>query len=406
MQYDVTIIGAGIVGLATAYQLSQQRPDLNICIVEKESGVAAHQTGHNSGVIHSGIYYNPGGTRAVHCRRGYQQLLAFCDQHEVPYEICGKVIVATDAQEQAKLDEILSNGIANGLTGIRKISRAELLEIEPYAKGGMEAIWVPQSGIINYKKVAQKYFDIIAAQGATALFGAAVKRIEERANENVVITDKAAVKTRIVVSCAGLYSDKVAAMTMQRLGIQILPFRGEYYDLKPERQHLVNNLIYPTPNPNFPFLGVHFTRMIEGGIEAGPNAVLAFKREGYSRWDFAAPEFFETLAFRGFRRLAAKHWQDGLEEMKRSYIKSAFVRSLQRLIPEIQAEDLTRGGAGVRAMACDAQGNMIDDFLFFEDKNIIHVGNAPSPAATASLAIGETIASKVMGRLEEGSIGR
>ncbi|MBK7870794.1 MAG: L-2-hydroxyglutarate oxidase [Saprospiraceae bacterium] len=406
--YDVTIIGAGIVGLATAYQLLERRPDLKICMLEKENGVARHQTGHNSGVIHSGIYYKPGGTRAVHCQRGYKLMLEFAEKQGIPYDICGKIIVATNAAEQAKLDEILQRGIANGMKELRKVGREELLEIEPYAKGGVEAIWVPQAGIINYKKVAEKYLEIVEQRGATAFFGAKVQQIIQGDVECVVISQSAEARSKIVVNCAGLYSDKVANMTVSHhayrqasRSIQILPFRGEYYELIPEKQYLVRNLIYPTPNPKFPFLGVHFTRMIEGGIEAGPNAVLAFKREGYSRWDFDRKEFFETLSFPGFRKIAAKYWRDGLEEMRRSYFKSAFVKSLQKLVPEIQSEDLRPGGAGVRAMACDAEGNIIDDFLIFEDKNIINVCNAPSPAATASLAIGETIAQKVLRRLNE-----
>lgn len=397
MIYDVMIIGAGIVGLATAYQLLEYQPGLKICIVEKENGVAQHQTGHNSGVIHSGIYYKPGGTRAVHCKRGYQLLLEFADKHDITYDICGKVIVATNATEQVKLEEILQRGIANDLKGIRKLSRAELLEREPYAKGGVEAIWVPQAGIINYKTVAEKYLQLIVQRGATALFDAKVQQIRQFGDELFVLTDSKEIQTRVLVNCAGLYSDKVAALTSTRRDIQIVPFRGEYYDIKPEKQYLVRNLIYPTPNPNFPFLGVHFTRMIGGGVEAGPNAVLAFKREGYKRSDFDSKEFFETLAFPGFRKIAMKYWRDGLEEMRRSYFKSAFVKSLQKLVPDIQSDDLQPGGAGVRAMACDKAGNIIDDFLILKDKNVINVCNAPSPAATASLAIGETIAKRVMG---------
>ncbi len=401
MHYDVTIIGAGIVGLATAYQLLERRPDLKICILEKEDAVARHQTGHNSGVIHSGIYYRPGSMRAVHCRRGYGLLLDFAQEHGVPYDICGKVIVATDAAEQAKLDEILQRGLANGLAGIRKINRAELLEIEPYAQGGVEAIWVPQAGIINYRQVAAQYLEIIGKRGATTIFRSKVKQIRASTVKCVVVSERAEISSTYVVNCAGLYSDKVAALTEAHRDIQILPFRGEYYKIKPERQHLVRNLIYPTPNPNFPFLGVHFTRLISGGIEVGPNAVLAFRREGYRRWDFDAKEFFEILTFPGFQKIAAKYWRDGLEEMRRSYFKSAFLKALQRLVPEIRADDLQPGSAGVRAMACDAQGNMIDDFLIFEDGNVINVCNAPSPAATASLAIGETVAGKVLTRMEK-----
>ncbi len=397
--YDITIIGAGIVGLATAYQLLAQQPDLKICIIEKEAGPAQHQTGHNSGVIHSGIYYPPGGTRALHCQRGYRLLLEFAQMHDIPHDICGKVIVATNEAENARLDTILERGFANGMTGIRRISREELLEKEPHATGGIAAIWVPQAGIIHYRTVAEKYLDIVQSQGATAHFQAKVQQIKIQERELVVVADKVEAITRLVINCAGLYSDKVAALSAPPRGIQILPFRGEYYNLKPERQYLVRNLIYPTPNPNFPFLGVHFTRMIQGGIEAGPNAVLAFRREGYHRSDFHAQELLETLAFSGFRRIVRKYWRDGLAELKRSYFKSAFVQSLQTLVPDIRAEDLTPGGAGVRAMACDATGNLIDDFLIFEDDRVINVCNAPSPAATASLAIGETIAGKARIRL-------
>ena len=399
MTYDVTIIGAGIVGLATAYQLLERQPDLKVCVVEKEHGEAQHQTGHNSGVIHSGIYYKPGGTRALHCQRGYRMMVDFAEKNGIPFDICGKVIVATNAIEQAKLDEILQRGIANGLGGIKKINRAALLEIEPYARGGIAAIWVPQAGIINYKSVGSQYLKIIKNRGATALFAAKVEQIKRLEKEMILVTHRQEVQTKLVVNCAGLYSDKVAALTEPHRNIQILPFRGEYYKIKPEKQYLVRNLIYPTPNPNFPFLGVHFTRMIQGGIEAGPNAVLAFKREGYHRWDFDGKEFFETIAFPGFRKIAAKYWQDGWEELKRSYFKSAFVKSLQKLVPDIQSEDLLPGGAGVRAMACDASGNMMDDFLIFENDQVINVYNAPSPAATASLAIGETIANKVAKQL-------
>ncbi len=405
MKYDVVVIGAGIVGLATAYQLLEQQPDLKIGVVEKEDGAARHQTGHNSGVIHSGIYYKPGGTRAVHCQRGYKQMLEFAQQHDIPHDICGKVIVATNAAEQAKLDEILQRGIANEMQGIRKINREALLEIEPHAKGGVEAIWVPQAGIINYKQVAEKYLEIIKQRGATALFGTKVQDIRQSESENIVISDSNEIHTRVVVNCSGLYSDKVAAFVAAHRQIQIIPFRGEYYEIKSAKQYLVRNLIYPTPNPNFPFLGVHFTRVIQGGVEAGPNAVLAFKREGYSRWDFDGKEFFETLTFRGFQKLAAKYWRDGLEEMRRSYFKKHFVASLQKLVPEIQSEDLHPGGAGVRAMACDKDGNVIDDFLIFEDGNVINVCNAPSPAATASLAIGETIAGKVIKKLGDSGMG-
>lgn len=399
MKYDVTIIGAGIVGLATAYQLSARRPDLKLCIIDKETGVARHQTGHNSGVIHSGIYYKPGGSKAINCRRGYHYLLAFCEKYQVPYEICGKVIVATREEELPRLEKILQTGRANDLEGIRMLSKEETHEIEPHVRA-LRAIWVPQAGIINYLHVAETYWRVLQQHGAEGWFQAQVSSIEQRPDELIIHTARGEVHTQRLVTCGGLHSDKLIQMTQDWTDVQVLPFRGEYYELTPEKQHLVNNLIYPVPNPNFPFLGVHYTRMIGGGIEAGPNAVLAFKREGYSRWDIHLQELWETLTFPGFRKIAARYWRDGLDEIVRSYSKQAFVKALQHLIPEIGSSDLHRGNAGVRAMACDRNGNLIDDFLIVEqDNRIIHVGNAPSPAATASLSIGETVANKVLAQM-------
>jgi L-2-hydroxyglutarate oxidase len=399
MKYDITIIGAGIVGLATAFQLSRRRPGLKLCVIDKEQEVAAHQTGHNSGVIHSGIYYRPGGSKALNCRRGYRYLLDFCDQYGVPYDLCGKVIVATREEELPRLDKILETGRANGLEGIRMLSREETLEIEPHVRA-LRSILVPQAGIVNYRRVAETYWRELQDRGAEGYFGARVGSIEQRPDELIVHTSRGEVQTERLITCGGLYSDKLIRMTQDWRDVQVLPFRGEYYELTPEKQGLVNNLIYPVPNPNFPFLGVHFTRMIEGGIEAGPNAVLAFSREGYSRWDVNMPELWETLRFPGFRKIALRYWQDGLDEMVRSYSKRAFVKALQHLIPEVGPGDLHRGGAGVRAMACDRRGNLIDDFLIVEqDHRIMHVGNAPSPAATASLAIGEIVAEKLTAQL-------
>jgi len=396
---DVAIIGAGIVGLATAFQLSARKPDLRIVLIDKEDGVARHQTGHNSGVIHSGIYYTPGGTRAEHCRKGYAMLLDFCERYDVPFDICGKVIVAANAREQVQLDHIFQRGVANGLEGIRKINASELTEIEPHVKG-VEAIWVPQAGITDYKLVAGKYLELVTDQGGRALFGAKVLNILDDNGLKLILTERGELRAKLVINCAGLYSDRVATMTIPRLALKILPFRGEYYELVPEKQHLVRNLVYPVPNPDFPFLGVHFTRMINGGIEAGPNAVLAFKREGYSRWQVDLPELLETLAYSGFRNLARKYWRNGLNELRRSYSKKAFVKALQHLIPEISGNDVRRYSAGVRAMACGVEGNLSDDFLIYEQPGVINVCNAPSPAATASLAIGETIAAKALKQFE------
>ncbi|AEE51266.1 L-2-hydroxyglutarate oxidase [Haliscomenobacter hydrossis] len=399
MKKEVLIIGGGIVGLATAWRLMEARPDLKVTVLEKEPELATHQTGHNSGVIHSGIYYRPGTLRARNCMEGYGELLRFCDEHAIPYDICGKIIVATRPEELPHLDKILDHGLQNGLKDIRRISAAETREHEPHVNV-VESLWVPQAGIINYRKVANKYAELITARGGVIRTGFKVTSIKRSDNEITVIGEAGEVSGDLLISCAGLYADKVAKMTGQKIpGIQILPFRGEYYELKPEKQYLVNNLIYPVPNPEFPFLGVHYTRMIEGGIEAGPNAVLAFRREGYSRWDLDLPELLETLSYPGFMRLAAKHWRYGWGEMYRSFSKSAFVKALQHLIPEVGYDDLQRGGAGVRAMACDLEGKLIDEFLIFEDHNIINVCSAPSPAATASLAIGKTIAGKALERV-------
>lgn len=400
MQYDVAIIGAGIVGLATAYQLTEKQPGLRVAVIDKAMGVARHQTGNNSGVIHSGIYYTPGGSKALNCARGYRYLLDFARVHDIPHDVCGKVIVATRPDEVPRLEKILNTGQANGLEGIRMITREECREIEPHVDA-IKAIWVPQSGIISYRSVAEQYMQLLQNREGEALLGHKVLDIDLRPGQGTVITDQGDVSCKLVINCAGLYSDKIAQLTMPEIDLQILPFRGEYYELRPEKKYLVNNLIYPVPNPNFPFLGVHFTRMIGGGIEAGPNAVLAFKREGYSRYDIDPKELWETLSYPGFHQIARKYWRDGLNELYRSYSKSAFVRALQHLIPEITEADLIRGGAGVRAMACGPDGTLIDDFLFLEKPGVINVCNAPSPAATASLAIGETVADKALKHLKD-----
>jgi (S)-2-hydroxyglutarate dehydrogenase len=396
--FDITVIGAGIVGLATAHKAITQNPSLKVCVIEKEDKIAQHQTGHNSGVIHSGIYYKPGSLKAINCQKGYQQLIDFCKDYGIKHDLCGKVIVATSENERGSLDNIYKRGLENGLTGIKKISAQEVKEIEPHVRC-VEGIWVPQTGIIDYKDVSAKYAELIVQNGGTLFLGEKVLNIHTSNNETVVITNKQEITSKIVVNCGGLYSDKVAKYTNKDIDVQIIPFRGEYYDLKKEKEYLVKNLIYPVPNPDFPFLGVHYTRMIHGGIEAGPNAVLAFKREGYSRWDINMKELFETLFFSGFQKVATKYWDEGWMEMKRSYSKRLFVKALQTLIPEIQAEDVERSGAGVRAQACDGAGNLLDDFAIFEKGNIINVCNAPSPAATSSLAIGETIAMKAIEKL-------
>lgn len=395
MKIDFTIIGAGIVGLSTAYHLKRQNADLNVIVLEKESDLATHQTGHNSGVIHSGIYYKPGSLKAINCKKGYDQLIQFCDENAIQYDLCGKIIVATEKEELATLTTILERGIANGLEGIKKINTQEIKEIEPHC-AGIEGLWVPQTGIIDYVAVSKKYAELFEKLGGQIQFNQKVIGIKNHNGVIVIQTETSEFQTQKVVNCAGLYSDKVAKMAHKNLDVQILPFRGEYFSIKKEKEHLVNNLIYPVPNPNFPFLGVHFTRMINGGVEAGPNAVMAFAREGYTNKTINWKELKETLGHSGFQKVALKYWKDGMYEMYRSYSKSAFTKALQRLIPEIQKDDLEHQTAGVRAQACDSKGNLSDDFLIFEENNIINVCNAPSPAATSSLAIGESIANLVL----------
>lgn len=397
MKYDIAIIGAGIVGLATAYRISQKNPRLTICLIEKEKGVAQHQTGHNSGVIHSGIYYKPGSLKALNCKKGYDELLIFAKEYGIRHDVCGKVIVATKDSERVLLDNIYRRGIENGMTGIRKISTRETKEIEPYVNA-VESIWVPQTGIIDYMGMSLKLAELIENQGHKIYFNRKTTGMTTQSGSTLVHTEGGDLEAKLVITCAGLYADKVTKMLEPKADFQVLPFRGEYFEIIPEKQYLVKNLIYPVPNPNFPFLGVHFTRMAKGGVEAGPNAVLSYRREGYSRWDIHFGELFETLRFRGFQKIASKYWREGLDEMYRSYSKRAFVKALQNLIPEITEEDLKEGGSGVRAQACDSAGNLVDDFWFIENQHVINVCNAPSPAATACLAVGDIVAEKALKR--------
>jgi (S)-2-hydroxyglutarate dehydrogenase len=397
LKYDIIIIGGGIVGLATALKSLQANPKLKLLIIEKEREIAAHQTGHNSGVIHSGLYYKPGSLKARNCINGYHQLIQFCEQEEVPYELCGKIVVATKPHEIPIMEKLLERGKQNGLTGLKRLQQEELKEYEPHV-AGLAGIYVPQTGIIDYKTVAQKYAEKIQQAGGEIALGEKVLDIRRKGTTSRVITQRNAYETQLVINCAGLYSDKVAMMTKQQLNLRIIPFRGEYYKLKKEKENLVRNLIYPVPDPNFPFLGVHFTRMMKGGVEAGPNAVLAFKREGYHKSDIELRELLESLSWPGFQKVAMKYWQTGVGEMYRSFSKKAFTKALQNLLPEIQEEDLVEGGAGVRAQACDRKGGLIDDFLILEDEHVINVCNAPSPAATSSLSIGETVAGLAMKR--------
>ncbi len=395
--YDITIIGGGIVGLATALQLKTINPHLSILLLEKENELAKHQTGNNSGVIHSGLYYKPGSLKATNCIHGYHLLIDFCRQHEIAFDLCGKIVIASDEKELPLLETLFTRGQQNGLQNLKKLAKEELLDYEPHV-AGIAGIFVPQTGIVDYKIVAQKYGQLIQEKGGQINLGERVLDIQSSENKVVVITQKSNYTTKLVINCAGLYSDKVARMTVPELNVKIIPFRGEYYKLKKEKEYLVKNLIYPVPDPNFPFLGVHFTRMAKGGVEAGPNAVLAFKREGYKKSDISFSELAETLAWPGFQKVAGKYWRTGFGEMYRSFSKSAFTKALQKLIPEIQENDLVEGGAGVRAQACDREGGLVDDFLILEEKHVINVCNAPSPAATSSLAIGETVSKLALSR--------
>lgn len=396
--FDIAVIGAGILGLSTAYSLLRNDSSLKICIVEKESSAAMHQTGHNSGVIHSGIYYKPGSLKAVNCIRGYKMLIEFCAEYNVPFDICGKVISATDESEFERMEELLRRGMANGLEGCRLINSQEISEIEPHAFG-LKGIFVPQTGIVDYRVVCSKLVQLTSERNCTMFFGEKVRVMHCDTRSISIRTDRQTLNAKLCIACAGLHSDRIAEISGAKPGFRIIPFRGEYYKLRSGRESLVKNLIYPVPDPRFPFLGVHFTRRIDGSVEAGPNAVLAFKREGYKKNDFNLRDSFDTLTFPGFRKLALRYTGTGLDEFRRSYSKGLFTRSLQRLLPSIKEEDLINGGAGVRAQACDKEGNLIDDFLILEDERMINVCNAPSPAATASLSIGETISEKAIRKL-------
>jgi len=393
MSYDFIIVGAGIVGLSTAYKLSLRYPDLNILVLEKENRVAAHQTGNNSGVIHSGIYYKPNSYRAKNCVDGRHQLVDFCREHEVDYEICGKVIVAADEEDIPRLNDIYKTGQVNQIEGIKSIGPRELAEIEPHASG-VKAIHVPCAGIVDYTGVCRQLRRLIEDSGHEVLCGQEVRHITNRGGDLTVSTGTDRFTGRHLINCAGLYSDHVARSAGIRPDIQIVPFRGEYFELKPEARHLVKGLIYPMPNPAFPFLGVHFTRMTTGGVECGPNAVFAFKREGYDKISFDLNETIETLNFPGFINLARKHWKMGLGEWYRSFSKKTFVKDLQKLVPAIRPEHLRVSPAGVRAMALKPNGDILDDFQFEVTENEIHILNAPSPAATAGLAIGDEVVAR------------
>jgi L-2-hydroxyglutarate oxidase len=391
--YDFAIIGGGIVGLSTGISLSQCYPNARIVVLEKESRLAYHQTGHNSGVIHSGIYYKPGSFKAKFTRSGNCSMVTFCREHGIDHEVCGKVIIATEEKELPLLENLYQRGLENGLN-VTKLSPEKAKEIEPHVRC-LAGIWVPTSGIVDFSQVCDKYADLIESQGGELYLNAKVEKIFETSKGQVLETNNGTFETRFTINCAGLHSDRVAKLGKINPPAKIVPFRGEYYELKPEKRYLVKNLIYPVPNPAFPFLGVHFTRMIDGSVHAGPNAVLSFKREGYNKTDFNLRDFAEMITYPGFWKLAAKHANEGIQEMLRSFSKAAFVHSLQKLIPEVQADDILPTHSGVRAQALMNDGKLVDDFLIIKAHNAIHICNAPSPAATASLEIGKAIVEQI-----------
>jgi (S)-2-hydroxyglutarate dehydrogenase len=395
---DVVIIGGGIVGLATAFQILEAQPQTKLLLLEKELKLAAHQTGNNSGVLHSGLYYKPGSEKARLSVEGLKQMTAFCRDHGVAHEICGKIVVATSAEELPCLENLWERGTANGLLGLRKLNPAQIKEIEPHANG-LAAIHVPQEGIVDYPGVCEKLGGIIRQRGGEIRLGALVEKIIFNGGEKIIETSAGNFRARFAVACGGLHGDRLVKAAGQKPAAKIIPFRGEYFQIKPARQHLVRHLIYPVPDPKFPFLGVHFTRLIHGGIEAGPNAVLAFAREGYKWTDVNLRDLAESLCFPGLWKFLAKYPSLCGYEIRRSFSKAEFTRSLQKLVPEIGADDLETGGAGVRAQAMTADGKLIEDFHFEEAAGILHVVNAPSPAATASLAIGKKISDRVLAQI-------
>ncbi len=393
-KYDVLIVGGGIVGMATALKLSEQTK-ARIAVIEAEKHVAAHQTGNNSGVIHSGLYYRPGSLKAKNCVEGRKAMYAFCEKHDIPHDRCGKLVVATHEEEIPRMKDLFERGQANGLEGLRWLKGEELKEYEPHVNG-IAGLLVPETGIVDYTKVTETMARLVQEAGHDVFTDHRFESLKKHSDYLEVITSQRTFEASHLVNCGGLQSDRIARKCGVDPGLKIVPFRGEYYKIKPEKRYLVKNLIYPVPDPEFPFLGVHFTRMIDGGREAGPNAVLAFKREGYSKFSFSLKDTLETFTYPGFLHLAGKYLKTGLAEYYRSFFKPAFVKALQRLIPEIRSEDLEPGGAGVRAQALEKNGFLVDDFRIVEAERMIHVLNAPSPAATASLSIGKTIAEMVV----------
>ena len=397
--YDITIIGGGIIGTATALSILKNK-SLKLLLLEAESSLAAHQTGNNSGVVHSGLYYKPGSLKAANCTIGREMMYAFCEKYNIPFDKCGKIVVATSKEEIPALNMLEERGKANGLTGIKRLSAFEIKEYEPHALG-IDGLFVPQTGIVDYVAVTNKYAELIREKGGEIKTNSKLISVKKDGSELVLTTEHEDYRTKFIVNCAGLQSDRIAKLFGVDPKLQIIPFRGEYYQLKKEKQYLVNNLIYPVPDPQFPFLGVHFTRMINSGVEAGPNAVLAFKREGYKKTDFSFRDILEMNLYPGFWKMAAKYYKMGFLEFRRSFSKELFVQSLQKLIPEIHINDIEVGGAGVRAQALERDGKLVDDFRIVEAERMVHVLNAPSPAATASLSIGKTISEMVIKRFNE-----
>jgi (S)-2-hydroxyglutarate dehydrogenase len=393
-KYDVVVIGAGVVGLATALELTRRFPSHRILVLDKETSVAAHQTGHNSGVIHSGLYYKPGSMKARLAVSGAEAMIAFCREHAIPHQICGKVVVATEESELPGLEELYRRGVANGVPGLRMLDAAALREIEPHATG-IRAIHVPSAGITDYRLVSEKYAELIVAAGGEVRLGTRVDALERADGITILRSRDQEFHARYVINCAGLQGDRISHMAGAKLDLQIVPFRGEYYEIVPEKRHLCRGLIYPVPDPRFPFLGVHFTLHVNGAVEAGPNAVLAFAREGYSKTSFDLADTVEMATYPGLWKLVFKYWAAGAEEYYRSLVKPAFVRALQKLLPELRSEDVHPGGAGVRAMPLYTDGRLADDFAFVESDRMMHVCSVPSPAATTSLLIGRAIVDRV-----------
>ena len=390
-QYDIVIIGGGILGLSTAMQLLERSPQWRVAVVEKEEELATHQTGHNSGVMHSGIYYRPGSHKAQFCVAGLNNMVKFCEENEIEFQQCGKVIVALHESELGRLQDLYERGTANGVPDLEIVGPERLKEIEPHT-AGVRALWAPHTGIVDFTKVAAAFANKFHQAGGDIFTGAAVKKITRSTGSVALETTKGTLQAKYLINCAGLYADKVASMTGENIGVRIIPFRGEYYTLRQESHHLVSGLIYPVPDPQFPFLGVHFTRNIKGHVEAGPNAVMALRREGYRKRDFSLGDSLGNLAYPGFWKMALKYWKIGMGEVYRSYSRRVFLRDLQRLLPEIQNSDLASGGSGVRAQAVARDGSLLDDFSIIQSGDAIHVLNAPSPGATSSLAIGDHIA--------------